>query len=342
MRSGTIRSCTNMLFLAALLNLSACGKDAPTAGSGTPAGTSAQAGTKDQRGGYMDLEGWTKVRALLKNHDAAVDELGEFYTIWGWAQQHRAFYRYKEAIATVPYLYPKLGKIVQLARTMQDVAGWPQLAELREGWIRVATAFSNASWHLRIAFVAMRDGNKQVELRESADYGRWYREGCRLSLEKSRIWGELTTRGGRTASQNLTGIQTHDGDTIPKFRVLLHKVGASYRATVAASQSAFALVEQRGDHAGMLRVLDDLYTAMQKLIMEASWLTTGDLKSLWDAKDAVMTMLSSRMGIAMQHKAWLLARKAGDAAALRRAQVVLDITKQTTRDAEQAFQKLRF
>jgi hypothetical protein len=333
-----MRRTAHVIVFMLLAGVLSCGKNTPAPAAAGPQSSR----TPDMpHGGYLDLPAWQAAQAELKKMEAAMQEQSTFFTYWGWAHTHRVFLRYREALAMHPYMEAKLQAMERHARSMRDVAGYAQLTTIRQSLLDEARTFRISAFHVSNAVVAARDGKHAVEKHEDAVCQRWYSAGCALMRKRYTVWQETLTRGGRAQSQQLTGTQTHDAETVPKFRTLLHKVGASYRTTVAASQSALAIAEQRGDHAGMIRVLDDLYTAIQKLIMEAAWLTTGDLKSLWDAKDVVMTMLSSRMGIAMQHKAWLQARKAGDAAALRRAQVVLEITKKTTLEAEQAFRNLK-
>lgn len=324
-----------MLLVAGFLS---CGKNAPA-----PAATAPQTNrTPDTpHGGYLDLPAWERAKAELKKMEAAVKEQNDFLTYWGWAYAHRVFFRYREAIAVIPYMEPKLLAVERIARSMRVVSDYPQVAAIRQSLLDEAGVFRTGAVHLSNSFVAARDGNSALEQDEVRTYTRWYKVGCSLMLKRQAAWQEALTRGGRAQAQQHMGVQTHDVETVPKFRALLLKVGASYRATIAASHNAFAAMERRGDHAGMIRVLDDLYTTMQKLIMEAAWLMPGDLKALWDAKNVVMTMLSARMGIAMQHKAWLLARKAGDAAALRRAGIVLEITKKAALEAETAFNSLK-
>ncbi len=300
---------TALCLLLCLGAFTGCGKKEDAApGEG---GTLRQAA--DSSGsGYMDMKGWDLAKVEMKTNEKIVGAFNGFFGIWSRAYEHRSFLRFKEALEEANRLPGAMDKVEKLVNTMREVPGYPEIGELKECHKKMIPLLRTGAEHLKKSIEAALDSDGAAEKRHEGAYVTRYKEAMAFNRKSFVIMGDIYTRGGRTEYQKFAGAKKHDGSTAAAFRAVMTRILADYDGPIMRDMAAITASAERSQWDPAAKKSDELYPRLQRAIMEAGRAEPGDLKVLWDARQELVAMLSSRLIEVKKLREYIDYAKAGD------------------------------
>jgi hypothetical protein len=194
----------------------------------------------------------------------------------------------------------------------------------------------------RQALAAAACGDEAGERLLVERYTKPYQDSCETARRFFAVFQATLERGGRAASQRLTGQAGHDATTGQRFRTGAARLAARYRGeAVPALREGDALV-QAGRYEAAGNACARAETVLTELIQQAGFLDQGDVQVLWDARQALISLLANRLMEARKLAEYAVKTRDGDAGGAAEARKLLTVLATARTDAEAAWKKHGF
>lgn len=297
-----------------------------------------RAGDPGQAPGYLDMKAWELAKAQMKISEEAISAFNGFCEIWSWAYEHRTFLRFKEALETADHLPGKMDEVERVVNRMRPVPGYPDLDGLKACYGNMASLLRSGAGHLRASIEAARDNNGASEKRHERLYVEKYKKAMEHYRKAFALMQLIYERGGRTEYQEFAGVKKHGPSTVGAFRAKVRKIMRAYEGPVIKKISEATNPAARMRHDPAMLKIDEACTLLQYAITETGQAEPGDLKELWDERQALLALLSYRMMSLKKYGEYLEKMKAGNTKEAEMAKKIYDIL---VKSADESYVKLK-
>ena len=256
---------------------------------------------------------WEKAKAALAVIESIIQiEMNKFTAAYSRVIEARRYDNFDAALEHAKALDPSLDAIERSVAAITLVSNYPEFDTLKQNLSAMMPLLRSFSLKLVKSVELAKQGDRISEAALVKEYCDDYAKAMEYFRTVYEIYGEILTRGARTDSQKLTGAKQGGAVVEKKFRAGEKEIAAQFAGII---KNEYPLVESLA----LKRKFDEsdaqaqaVYTSIQNLVMRINTLDPGNEKSLWDARQLLLTSMSWHMMALQKYREYLAQLKAND------------------------------